>query len=194
MNSQSFPIGISGQWSKADNLIIPNAHLKSWLMDTGSLTERLQSVCRRFEVDVIGHDTAEITPEEGSCLYGEGETALEQTQVREVMLRGDDNEWVFARSLMPQVFIDTCMHELATLGNQPLGKILFNDPRFKRQVFEIMQCDIGHHLFNALNLSTAHPIWGRRSLFHFQSHRIMVCEMFLPSSPAYRDLELNNAK
>lgn len=197
MISKAFPIGITGTWQEADQIRLPNAHLKNWLMDTGSLTERLQSVCRRFEVEVLGHELAPVTEEEHRALYMDTSVAR-PTQVREVLLRGDDNAWVFARSLMPQEFIETGIHELGNLGNQPLGKILFNDPRFERQPFEIMHCKVNHPLFTTLGISSVHPLWGRRSLFHFQSYCIMVCEMFLPGAPAYRDMELsmelNNAE
>ncbi len=192
MKHVRYPIGIDGIWHQPQAITVPDAHLKNWLMDTGSLTERLQSVCRQFEVDVLGHEVCAITAEEHETLYGKSDKNR-QTQVREVLLKGDGAAWVFARSLMPQAFIDECMSDLGTLGNQPLGKILFNDPRFQRLGFELIQCSVNHSLFQDLNIQPQHGIWGRRSLFAFQSHSVMVCELFLPHSPAYRDLEIHHA-
>lgn len=193
MMHECYPVGIQGFWQPPQALVVPDAHLKNWLMDTGSLTERLQSVCRQFNVAVLGHEVAPITEEESQCLYKQ--TAVSgHTQVREVVLHGDQVPWVFARSLMPQAFIDECMRDLGTLGNQPLGKILFNDARFKRLGFELIHCGKENPLFSALGIVPEHTLWGRRSLFEFQAHSIMVCEIFLPDSPAYRDLEKHHAQ
>ena len=79
--------------------------------------------------------------------------------------------------------------ELGTLGNQPLGKILFNDNRFVRSEFELFHCDARHPLCRSLNIEPSKGLWGRRSVFRFQTHRLMVCEVFLPDSPAYGDWE-----
>ncbi|MCY7295744.1 chorismate--pyruvate lyase family protein [Alteromonas sp. a30] len=195
MTHQSYPVGIQGQWHQPESVNIPDAHLKNWLMDTGSLTERLQASSHHFAVEVLGHEVAIIAPEEAVQLYQnkpvqETYTPLDQrTQVREVLLKGNHQNWVFARSLMPQIFIDECMQELGVLGNQPLGKILFNDARFQRLDFELIQCPLSHPICEALGMVPKHPLWGRRSLFQFQTHCIMVCEVFLPDSPAYRDME-----
>lgn len=199
---KQFPIGIDGEWFQPGDFPIPDAHLKNWLMDTGSLTERLQAVCRHFEVMVLGQALSSISELEARSLYPslysptEGEddkrTHVPETQVREVILKGDGQAWVFARSLLPQAFIDTCMSELGELGNKPLGKILFNDERFQRQPFELLQCMPESQLLNDLSMSSSHNIWGRRSVFQYQTHRIMVIEMFLPSSPAYREMGVGN--
>ncbi|UAA38864.1 chorismate lyase [Paraneptunicella aestuarii] len=195
---KQFPIGVDGEWFQPGDFPIPDAHLKNWLMDTGSLTERLQSACRDFEVMVLGQALAPISELETRSLYpalyslAESEddkgTDIPETQVREVILKGDGQPWVFARSLLPQAFIDTCMSELGELGNKPLGKILFNDERFQRQPFELLQCVPDSKLLKDLAMSSSHNIWGRRSVFQYQAHRIMVIEMFLPFSPAYREM------
>lgn len=191
MSQKIFPVGIADVWHRVADTHIPDALLKNWLLNTSSLTERLQSQCRHFHVEVLGQDRAkpnQITIDESKQLYQESISTTHETQIREVILYGDQSPWVFARTLIPEKFIRNEMQELATLGNQPLGKILFNDTRFKRHQFELVCCVPPQPLFEILDIA-AIQIWGRRSLFQFKQHNIMVCEVFLPGSPAYRDME-----
>lgn len=191
MSPDIFPIGIADCWRKVSEIPIPDALLRDWLLNTSSLTERLQSLCHNFTVEVLVQGPAiygQISPDEHVKLYGDHHNGEQPTQIREVVLYGDSVPWVFARTLIPKRFLEDEMQELATLGNQPLGKILFNDQRFRRQEFELIRCEPPQPLFDVFNI-TAAQLWGRRSLFQFNQHRIMVCEIFLPGSPAYRDME-----
>lgn len=191
MSPDIFPVGILDRWKKVSNVRIPDALLKNWLLNTGSLTERLQSQCRHFNLEVLGQALAiptQITTDEYRQLYGNQYLEQSPTQIREVILYGDKVPWVFARTLIPKQFIDDEMQDLATLGTQPLGKILFNDQRFKRQEFQLICCEPVQPLFEVFDISVAR-LWGRRSTFRFKQHHIMVCEIFLPGSPAYRDME-----
>lgn len=191
MSPDIFPVGILDQWHQVSDVRIPDAFLKNWLLNTGSLTERLQSQCRYFNLEVLGQALAiqaQITTDEYRKLYGTEHVEQPPTQIREVVLYGDNVPWVFARTLIPWQFIDEEMQDIATLGNQPLGKILFNDPRFTRHEFQLISCEPSQPLFSVFDISVPR-LWGRRSVFQFKQHHIMVCEIFLPGSPAYRDME-----
>lgn len=191
MSPDIFPVGIADRWHQVADMRIPDALLKNWLLNTSSLTERLQSQCQHFTVEVLGQALAirdQITTDEYLQLYGNQYPEEQPTQIREVILYGDKLPWVFARTLIPKQFVENEMQDLATLGNQPLGKILFNDRRFKRQEFELICCAPPQPLFDVLDITVAR-LWGRRSIFQFKQHHIMVCEIFLPGSPAYRDME-----
>lgn len=163
--------------------------LRNWLLNTGSLTERLQANCHKFAVQLLGQQEGDISKEESQFLYGQFGDAHEKTQVREVFLTGNSANWVFARSLLPCSFLDNEMDELTHLGTKPLGKIIFNDPRFVRQGFQLVECPVKCKTLRNLNIVSKHACWGRRSLFQFKSYRIMVAEIFLPDSPAYRNYQ-----
>jgi chorismate--pyruvate lyase len=98
-------------------------------------------------------------------------------QVREILLCGDEQPWVFARSIIPQAIIDA---ELSNLGREPLGKRLFNDERFIRSAFEVCTLDA-----TALGYKKTQALWGRRSMFTLEGQSMIVAEVFLPESPAY---------
>jgi len=91
--------------------------------------------------------------------------------------------WVFARSVLPDAL---CKADLAELGNQPLGKILFNDSRFVRQPFQITKIEPLSALQQMFN--NTQSLWARRSVFTYKQFNMMVAEVFLPASPAYKTL------
>ena len=111
---------------------------------------------------------------------------LQQWQIREVILYGNGQPWVFARSVLPQAL---CERDFSELGNRPLGQIIFNDKRFVRKPFELISISADDNFLNRLNIQSQFSLWGRRSLFHFEQHHLMVAEVFLPHAPAYQHLE-----
>ena len=169
-----FPVGLSVDWQAPETLRIPDAYLKNWLLDTGSLTERVQSLCHHFSLTLLGQQTIPPHQNELSLLNRDAEQAF---QVREVLLCGNNTPWVFARSVIPQQMVEA---ELANLGQQPLGKRLFNDARFVRSAFQLCKlCS------SSMGYSKAQTLWGRRSLFTLNNQKMIVAEVFLPHAPVY---------
>lgn len=188
----SFPIGLTANWQEPQTLHIPETNLKSWLLDTGSLTERLQSCCQDFQVQVLGQRQAEISLEEIQQLnfFKQNQQNVDW-QVREVILMGDNQPWVFARSIIPEKM---CQAEFVDLGSQPLGKLIFNDPRFARMPFQITQLNALNPSIAALNINCNRPLWARRSIFQFGGWSMSVAELFLPQSPAYAEARIQSNK
>lgn len=162
------------QWAAPADVQLPNTYLKNWLLDTGSLTERVQSLCHAFSLTLLGQSTLSPHINEMSLL---GENLEEQYQVREVLLCGNGTPWVFARSVIPQSLIAS---ELSNIGNEPLGKRLFNDARFIRSAFEL--CALSS---KQLGYEEEVTLWGRRSLFTLGNASMIVAEVFLPNAPMY---------
>ena len=170
----TFPVGLAVDWQAPSGITIPNAQLKNWLLDTGSLTERVQSLSNHFSLELIGQRTQIPHDNELSLLHNNGNTSY---QAREILLCGDHQPWVFARSIIPQAFVDS---ELSDLGREPLGKRLFNDTRFIRSEFQLCTAAASHFGINSNQV-----LWGRRSLFTLDNYSMIVAEVFLPDSPAY---------
>ena len=186
-SSYIFPVGIPSLWSEPDQFTIPSLSLKNWLLDTGSLTERLQSQCTSFFLTLIGQRQAEITLEEFQRVGAPGQQLKPQEwQVREVLLWGDNQPWVFARSIIPQKL---CESDFVNLNTKPLGQLIFNDKRFKRLPFEITNMCASKAFLSQLKISTEMDLWGRRSAFSFGNLKMTVSEVFLPSSPAYQKMK-----
>ena len=147
---------------------------QEWLLATESLTERLMSVTDGFAVHLVQQSCLPLHASERAVLQDD------QYVVREVVLHNAGIPLVFARSVIPQ---SLCHGEFVGLGNQPLGKILFNDKRFVRQPFTLTRIDQGSVFAQAWNART--DLFGRRSVFAYADSQLLVAEVFLPSSPAY---------
>lgn len=192
LNTQSHSYTLSldnGSWFNQGQMLIPNSELESWLLNTGSLTQRLQSHCQDFKVQVVSQKQGVASADEYKQLAAPlASRCATQWQIREVILHGDNQPWVFARSIIPQAL---CEADFLNLGNKPLGHLIFNDDRFKRQPFQLTCIQANDAFIGEYGVTPLGKIWGRRSVFRFQQHAMMVAEVFLPRAPAYRDLNLD---
>jgi len=180
-----FPVTLVTQWQHNVNNKLSD-HLTDWLYDPTSLTARLKKHSDNFRVEVIGQHVEPCQACEANATITTGEQVL----VREVLLYCDQQPQVFARSLLPLTSLTGEEQQLAHLGTQPLGQVLFNNPQLERQSIAIasfnMHSTVGL-LCKDLALPTQDKLWGRRSLFVLNKKPIMVAEVFLPNSFAYQE-------
>ncbi|MEW9798041.1 chorismate--pyruvate lyase family protein [Alteromonas sp. CYL-A6] len=184
-----FPVGLDVEWHAPTAAHIPDAYLKNWLLDTGSLTERVQALCRQFDLTVLGQGSSTLHAAERDWLNADDDSHYD---VREVLLVADGTPWVFARSVIPHALIK---QELANLGSEPLGRRLFNDARFQRTEFEVCQLNDDQSALFFAQCARRWPLWGRRSRFSIDGLQMIVAEVFLPASPAYeKGYQYGNAR
>jgi chorismate--pyruvate lyase len=182
-----FPVTLTAKWQTPAEKTL-NKQLTEWLYDAGSLTARLKKRCKHFRVEVIGQEVQECTADEACSTIKKGEKVL----VREVLLYCDEQPQVFARSLLPLKSLTGDEQQLAHLGSQPLGQVLFNNPQLERQSISVANFDMDTgvgQLCKHLALPSQVELWGRRSLFVLNNKPIMVAEVFLPNSFAYQKRE-----
>jgi chorismate--pyruvate lyase len=201
MNLQSlFPVTLSNSWRNAQTYALPE-NLRDWLLDPNSLTARLKSHCQHFRVELLGQRVEPCHESEAVALIPTGTQVL----IRDVLLYCNEQPHVFARSLLPLSSLTGAEQELATLGTQSLGQVLFNNPSLKRQTIEVAEFDVNSsvaELVDRLNLikgsvTQKSELWGRRSIFILENKPLMVAEVFLPGAFAYQhsvDSECLNAK
>ncbi len=152
----------------------PNATLKSWLLDTGSLTKKLVSLSQgNFRVQVLQQSLQRPRLSECRALKI---SSRRWAVVREVILYGNSTPWVYARTVIPLSSLKGELRRLHDLGNRPLGGALFSDPSLRREALEIAPV-LRQHL-PTCPLS-AKPAWGRRSLFLLKRKPLLVAEIFL---------------
>ena len=155
-----------------------------WLLDPDSLTARLKQHCQCFEVKVLGQSVQACSPVEASNDIHPGEQVL----VREVLLFCDNKPQVFARSLLPLASLTGEEQQLAHLGNQSLGQVLFNQASLQRKSIQISSFGPESRvatLAHDLDMPLKGAMWGRRSTFMLKDKPLMVAEVFLPGSLAY---------
>jgi chorismate--pyruvate lyase len=185
VTSISFPYGESIHWfspQKIDSL--PDSQLKEWLLATGSLTQRLKTHCKHFEVKVLGEHLLEP-------LADEFPAQTDPVWIREVLLCLDGIPWVFARTLIPQTILgshsnnDNQPNDFTRLGTRPLGELLFSSPDITPGDIEVAQfetCGRLAALATSLNQQVNSSLWGRRRYFNLYGSQLIVSEIFLPAA------------
>lgn len=155
--------------------------LRPWLIDRGSLTQRLKARCVSFRVVPLATGLARPNADEYAIL---GLVPGTRAYVREVLLLCDGVPVVFAHSVLPLNALRGGWNGITRLGSRPLGEALFSDHRILRQPLAFSHLRRDHPLFHAIERQHALSVgdlWGRRSVFRLNQHPLLVTEIFLPA-------------
>jgi chorismate--pyruvate lyase len=179
--SRNTPFHLECRWRtfrRVPEAAVPN-ELRSWLLDTGSLTERLITVSdNRFRVEVLGQRRAVPRRSELRAL---GLKPRSVATIREVLLYGRDIPWVYARTVIPLPSLTGPLAALRKLDQRPLGAMLFAHHSLHRGQLEIASFP-GRHPSLPLRFRTPDAtLWGRRSVFRVTGKALLVSEIFLPT-------------
>ncbi len=137
---------------------------QEWLLCADSLTAKLKQNCREFSVKLLCQQwVTQLTDNESAVLAPD-----QRYFIREVFLYGDQQAWVFARTVMPEQ-ICRRFPQLMALAEKPLGEFLF-EQKLER---------------SGLQWSKIGQLAARRSLFTAESSSanspdsLLVTELFL---------------
>jgi chorismate lyase len=157
---------------------------RTWLIDQGSLTARLQRCVDSFSVLPLKSKPAKVGVDECKVL---GIHPKRNHFVREVLLMSDATPLVFAHSVLSGQ-TRGCALFMTKLGNRPLGASLFKNPSICRgpiQYRKLAHHDLLRKEASRHQIQLPKGIWARRSVFYLstsaQKERILVTEIFLPS-------------
>ena len=183
-----FPVGLPACWQNQAPETL-SVTLKNWLFEPSSLTARLKKHCQTFHVEVLGQAIINCSVDDACDVVKVGEQVLS----REVILFCDNIPHIFARSLLPLTSLTGEQQNLANLGEQPLGQVIFNNPSLERKLIQVAsfnaQSGVGQ-LAQQLSIPiTTDVLWGRRSLFYLENKPLVVAEVFLPTAVAYQNEE-----
>ncbi len=156
------------------------ADLAPWLRDRGSLTHRIQQRCTRFEVRGVRTGLARIALDESALL---GIAPQHLAYSREVFLYADGQPVVFAHSALAHGHLHNAWSAVRTLGNKPLGALLFAHPLVERKPLHYKALRNTHLLYQGavkVLKNPPHRLWARRSLFYLHDAPLLVTEVFLP--------------
>ena len=152
-------------------------NLGPWLIDDGSLTRKLVALSKdQFEVQVLRQEVATPGAAEANALKMTQQTPV---MIREVVLKGRERPWVFARSILPMTTMTGRLAGLRTLSNQPLGELLFQDPSMTREPLEAACLPARILSVPAALAAGDEPLWARRSVFFLDQKPLLVSEVFL---------------
>jgi chorismate--pyruvate lyase len=158
----------------------PAASINNWLRESGSLTRRLKLLCgEQFNVSVQYQHWAKPTVGEQHVL---GIRNGEYANIREVMLRRQDEVLVVARTIIPRQMLVGRQRHLISLGTKPLGEVIFAEPGLKRSRFETAAINPQSCQSQVLDDDDYNEtIWGRRSCYILHHKPILISEIFLPA-------------
>ena len=155
---------MSVRWfpTKATELDEAPSWLRPWLLEQGSLTQRLKGCCPgKFSLQML---------DERDVLVGAYDAATmaiplnSPARERKVNLCCDETPCIYAHSILPASTLVGAGATLATLGARPLGDALFTFEGLHRGPIEVTFTECG---------------WGRRSVFRIDGEPLLVTEWFL---------------
>ncbi|HIE40193.1 MAG TPA: chorismate lyase [Thiomicrorhabdus sp.] len=160
--------------------ISPNKHIQQWLNTEGSLTAQLRSLDSNLEVHILSEQLERPLANESQSLNMK---PCELAWIRCVLLKGGGENWIYARTIIPHFSDSNPWASVQTLGNQPLGEVLFQDKNIQRTpfTFSSQALTIWPYLNPHLSVNTrAKKGYARRSVFQQQQNALLLTEVFLP--------------
>lgn len=142
---------------------LTNTEIKSWLLEQGPITKRIKSIAE-FRLELIQDELSDATDDEILFLKIDSE----EIRIREVILFGNENPMVFARTIIPDTTIEKGLKELGKIGNKPLGDILFEKDIFSKEDIVFASFKDKESLF-----------WGRKIKYTVKDQPFSVMEVFL---------------
>ncbi len=169
--------GGAPRWRRLAHLALPGRQsLRAWLGDRGSLTAQLLRLSGgNLQVRILRQRWAIPSALELRAL---GLSRPTLTLVREVVLQGRGQDWVYARSLLPATSLVGPLRHLRKQDTSPLGAFLFSQPQLARSPMEVALLQPEQL---PQQLARGQRLWGRRSIFHLNARPLLVSEVFLPA-------------
>lgn len=154
--------------------------LQHWLLNEGSLTRLLRELSDGdFRVQPVCEGWQPLRADECQALDC---TPGTEGWVREVFLLGQQQPWIYARSVASRAALEADGFDLAGLGSRSLGELLFSDDAFTRGAFEVCCLPADARPARLLEgMPGSAPLWARRSCFARNGLRVLVAEAFLPA-------------
>jgi chorismate--pyruvate lyase len=166
----------TAQWTEREALVEGAQPLTmAWLFHPDSLTRRLTALSAdHFSVTPLFEGWQALRNDECAALALPAQSA---GWVREVYLLGNDQKWVYARSVAARDALLQSGLQMDRLGSRSLGELLFCDPAFQRGTLQV--CHYPAAWLPAADATDG--LWGRRSCFSRDTLKILVAEVFLPA-------------
>jgi chorismate--pyruvate lyase len=103
--------------------------------------------------------------------------------VRCVLLQCADQNWIYARTVIPNLTAESPWGALQKLGNKPLGDVLFELPSIQRTPFEFTSQALTTWPYLSKQLEPDESQgkgYARRSIFTQKGAPLLLTEVFLP--------------
>jgi chorismate--pyruvate lyase len=160
--------GLAPLWQPAKQWIgPPEAQAWApWLREPGSLTQRLREHRPPVQVQPVFEGLQTPHPAEQALLHIPAAPATPSAWVREVQLLGAGQPRLWARTVIPHWSAHNPWAQVQTLGQQPLGELLFVWPDIVRGPLHVAHTPMG---------------WARYCVYHRHQAPLLLAEVFLPA-------------
>ena len=169
-------------WQDKDSVEknINNEQIKQFLFHEGSLTQLIQQYCTgSFSVEVIAESWQLPIGDEAALLSLDNETSF----IRKSLLKNNEQVLVYARTIIPKDTLTGKNEILTSLGEKPLGDVLFSDESTYRSEIRYakipVDCELHDEAIKKLNITT--ELWARQSLLYIEQKPLLITEIFLPA-------------
>lgn len=165
-------------WQQPDEIEFPAPLAQQWLLEQGSLSRLMATQCEQLTVNLLSN---QIMP---AASLHEDEIELlisEDYLLRQVILYGDQQPWVFGHTLIPHSSMHGQQFDLTQQGQIPLGLTVFSADNVKRDSLQVgwVDTELGRLL-------------ARRSRLWMNNKPMLVTELFLATSPIYSKEKVND--
>jgi len=140
-----------------------------WLLLEDSMTKRFEQYCTHVTVRIVqeGFISQDDSLPEATLL-----PPAMRYWLREIVLCGDGEPWLLARTVVPESTLVGPELALQQLGSTPLGRYLFSSSSLTRDYIQVGRSE---------------ALWGRRSRLRLSGKPLLLTELFLPNSPLYKE-------
>ncbi len=167
-----------------------NPALRRLLLASGSLTRRLRRHCSEpLKLQILTQQWQRPWQEEQQLL---GLSQGRYTLIREVSMACQDAPWLYARTLLPPQALRGTARRFTTIGQRPLGALLFGAPgrlriRHIRRDYARLPANSLYHqrIAGLLPAGQTDELWARRTLYQTSSMRFAIIEVFLSAIVAW---------
>ncbi|AOW81315.1 chorismate lyase [Vibrio mimicus] len=158
-------------WQQPDDIEFPDPLAQRWLLEQGSLSRLMATHCGQLTVDLLSNQMMpadSLSHDELQLLHPE------EYLLRQVIIHGDQQPWVFGHTLIPLSSMLQQQYDLMQQGQIPLGLTVFSADNVKRDALQVgwVETELGRLL-------------ARRSRLWMNHKPMLVTELFLATSPIY---------
>ena len=149
--------------SETNSLEVRNKEILSWLNEAGSITSRIKSFSN-FKLKLLKDGPGEVDASEDDLIISN----YRENNIREVLLYSDEKPLIYAKSIIPLETIRLGLGVLGNLKENPLGDILFSNPKIKKEYMLFSKFESNKKIF-----------YGRKGIYTVKGYPFSVCEIFL---------------
>jgi len=159
------------------NFITPSNNLNTWLNSRQSISDKLNKI-GNYRVEVINSKQNKLLLSEKIQF---STYQKEELYLREVLIYLNEKPLMYARTLLPKIYLRGFWGNIKKLKEKPLANIVFENKSIKRSKFDFFvpqKRDNLLKIINALNKHNLKVVVTRQSSFEMRKQCVLLTEVF----------------